>query len=642
MIRGVEPEADYPIPWRRRLTVRLTGGVILVLLTIGIPFLLAFHRLLRQQQYDTLATTTYSLSSLVVDGLRSSMTAGQPHLFDETIRNVAGRSEVVRVMLLNHKGRVRVSSDRDFEGRVLDRGAESTCVVCHRAGRAPASNWTIVDDRGDGRVFRTMTVIANEPRCHRCHDPAVATNGILLMDLSLRGVDRRYLAGIGSTLALGAVMVVLTVAILVLLLRRLVLSPLEEVVSTSQRIVEGDLDRRAAVSAPGEFAHLAWQVNRMTDHLAQSIRAVETQKSELQAILDAIDDEVVVLDRDRRIVAANEAFRSRSGRSESELTGQLCSHASAEHGSCDEAIPGGCPVQNVFDSGALKKGMLSRIEAGGKERIIEIYASPLPDRDGVVTSVVEVRRDISERRQMEAILAHSEHLASLGLLASGLSHEINNPLGVIATLVEGLRRRLPGDERVSEDAAAEFDDLLRRIGNEVDRGRTITNRLLKIARPAQGRRNLVDVRRVVEDVLALLAHDIEKSGITVACDFGGEVPLFRGDEAQVTQIVMNVALNAIQAMAQGGGELRVRTSRENERIRIDVTDTGDGVPPAIMKRIYEPFFTTKPAGKGTGLGLFITHQIVEDLGGAIQVRSEVGEGTTVSIQLPRDGGSVGA
>ena len=161
MIPGVTPERSYPIPWRRRLTVRLTGGVILVLLAIGVPFLLAFQRLLRQQQYDTLAETTRNLSALVVDGLRSSMTAGQPHLFDQTIRNLAGKSEIERVILLDHRGSVKVSSDRTFEGRVLDRGAESTCVVCHRESRAPTSNWTIVGDRRDGRVFRPVTVNAN-------------------------------------------------------------------------------------------------------------------------------------------------------------------------------------------------------------------------------------------------------------------------------------------------------------------------------------------------------------------------------------------------------------------------------------------------------------------------------------------------
>ena len=636
MIPGVTPERSYPIPWRRRLTVRLTGGVILVLLAIGVPFLLAFQRLLRQQQYDTLAETTHNLSALVVDGLRSSMTAGQPHLFDQTIRNLAGKSEIERVILLDHRGSVKVSSDRTFEGRVLDRGAESTCVVCHRESRAPTSNWTIVGDRRDGRVFRTVTVIANEERCHGCHDPAVRTNGILLMDLSLRELDERYFAGLGSTLSLGAVMVVLTVGVLALLLRRLVLSPLQEVVSTSQRIVGGDLDSRAAVSAPGEFAHLAWQVNRMTDHLARSIRVVDAQRADLQAILDAIDDEVVVLDRDRRILAANEAFRARSGRSESEVTGLLCGEASSQQWPCGVDEPGGCPVRRVFETGRLEKGMLSRTLPDGSERIVEIHASPLPDAEGVVAGVVEVRRDISERRQMEAILAHSEHLASLGLLASGLSHEINNPLGVIATLVQGLRRRLPTDERLSGEAAAELDDLLRRVGAEVERGRTITNRLLKIARPAQGRRGLVDVRHVIDDVVALLGHDIERAAIAVERDFGEGIPLFHGDEAQITQIVMNVALNAIQAMARGSGRLVVRAWRDDGAITIEIVDTGDGIAPEVMKRIFEPFFTTKPAGKGTGLGLFITHQIVSDLGGTIAVRSEPGAGTTVSIRLPPD------
>lgn len=628
----------YPTPWGQRLTVRLTAGVILVLLVIGVPFLFAFHRLLREQQYQTLEQTTSSVGSLVVNGLRAAMTAGQPHLLDETILRLADQPEVERVILLNHNGRVSVSSDPAFRGRILDRGSEGTCIVCHRDGAIPPSSRMTVTAADGRRVFRTVTIIRNDEACHKCHDPALATNGLLLMDLTQQSFDRRFLTGIGSTVALGGVMVVLTVIVLVWLLRRMVLGPLEEIVASSQRIVEGHLESRASVSSTGEFARLAGQVNRMTDHLAASLQAVELQRTALQTILDAIDDEVVVLDRSRRVVTANEAYRRRQSDPLAEPAGRPCGEHESTHWPCGIDQPTGCPVQKVFESARLEMGIVSFVDSDGQDRVVEIHASPLVTEDGVVRQVVEVRRDISGRRQMEAILAHSEHLASLGLLASGLSHEINNPLGAIATSVEGLRRRLPDDEDVGSQARRRLDETLSRIAGEVGRCQTITHRLLRIARPSQRVRNLVDLNHVIEDVVAVLSYDIRQAGIRTELALGRELPLFRGDETQIVQVIMNVALNAIQAMT-AGGDLRVKTFAERETLRIRIEDSGSGIPANVQKRIFEPFFTTKPSGKGTGLGLFITNQIVAGLGGTIEIQSEADIGTTVSILLPSNHGA---
>lgn len=631
-MKGDHP--SYPTPWSRRLTVRLTGGVILVLLAIGIPFLFAFHRLLRVQQFETLANTTSSLGKLAVNGLRSSMTSGHPHLLDETIRKLADQPDVERVILLNHEGRVRVSSDREYEGRTLDRGKDGTCVVCHGDDTTPPSSRVTIATHGGHRVFRSVTIIANDEECHRCHSPEVAANGLLLMDVTLDSVDRRFFTGIGSTVGLGAVMVVLTVVVLVWLLRRMVLGPLEEIVVSSQRIVEGNLECRAAVSGDGELSHLAWQVNRMTDHLAASLRKVELQRTELQTILDAIDDEVVVLDEARRVVTANQAFRSKLPDGGAEPAGGLCGDHPGTQWPCGIDRPNSCPVAKVFETHRLEKGIVSYVDSEGENRVVEIHASPLVVDQDAVRQVVEVRRDISGRRQMEAILAHSEHLASLGLLASGLSHEINNPLGAIAASVEGLRRRLPADPDMGNEARDRLEQVLSRVAGEVERCRTITNRLLRIARPSERVRNLVDVNHVIQDVVALLSHDIKHAGIDVQLELSDGLPIFRGDEAQIVQIIMNVEMNAVQAMNDGGGRLRIRTLAEDQRIVITVEDSGRGIPPDVQKRMFEPFYTTKPAGKGTGLGLFITHQIVTNLGGAIHVRSEPGVGTTVAIWLP--------
>jgi PAS domain S-box-containing protein len=512
-----------------------------------------------------------------------------------------------------------------------------TCRVCHAPDGTPPDSRTAVTREQGRRVFRAMSTIPNEPRCHGCHDPATPTNGILLMDLSLGASDRRFFADFGSTVALGAVMVVLTVIVLVLLLRRLVHGPLEAIVDSSQRIVKGDLDARAPSSGPGEFTLLASGVNRMTDHLARSLKTVEDQRRDLQEILDAVDDEIVVLDRKRRVIAANRAFRRHLEDPEREITGHSCGEISDPDSSCAADGPDGCPVRKVFESGSLHKAIVSESGADGNERTIEIHASPLGTPDGRVDLAVEVRRDISERRQMEAILAHSEHMASLGLLASGLSHEINNPLGAIATSVEGLRRRLTGESGLSPETAAAVTPALQRIAQQVERGRSITNRLLRVSRPPGMTRSLVDVNHAVEEIVAVLSHDIGRTGVTTDLDLSGGLPPLRGDESRLGQVLMNLILNSIQSMDGEGGTLRIRTAAVDGGVQIEVRDTGCGIPPALMKRIYEPFFTTKPVGKGTGLGLFITHRLVSEMDGTIRAASAPGRGTVFTMWFPLGG-----
>jgi len=635
-------EPQSPVPLRHRLTVRLTGGVLFALLLIGVPFLLMFHKLQRQRQLERLTEATEGLSRVLVDGLRSAMLAGRPHVLDQTIRNLAQQEGIERVILLDHAGRVRVASDPADEGRVINRDRETTCRVCHQAGRASAGSRTTVTWDDGRRVFRAMSVIRNAPQCYGCHAATSSVNGILLMDLALRGADRRFFADIGGTVALGAVMLLLTVAVLVLLLDRTVHGPLRAVVSTSQRIVGGDLDARVEAGSSGEFAVLASQLNRMTDHLALSLRTVETQRRELQAILDATDDEIVVLDRDRRVVAANRAYQARSERPQLETLGHFCREVPASHGPCLENEPGGCPVRKVFETGQHHWGVTSYVDPGGKERVIEIHGSPLRGPDGAITHAVEVRRDISERRQMEATLAHSERLVSLGLLASGLSHEINNPLGAIAASVEALRRRLAAEPGLPPQTAGELERVLGRIAGGAERCRQITHRLLKVARPSLAARTLVDVNRVMEDVLLILAHQIKHAGVRTRLELGAGLSPRWTDESRLGQVFMNLVLNALQAMDGGGGELRIVTAAEGKGARIDIVDTGCGIAPEHLKRIYEPFFTTKPVGQGTGLGLFITHQIVTEMGGAIEARSEVGLGTTMTVRLPREESRAGS
>jgi PAS domain S-box-containing protein len=457
---------------------------------------------------------------------------------------------------------------------------------------------------------------------------------VLLVDHSLHEADRRFFVDIGRAAALGTVMVLLTIAALAWLLHRLVHRPLKEVAATSRRIVGGNLNARAQVPARGEFALLAGHVNQMTDHLANSLEAEESHRRELSDILNAVDDEIVVVDRDHRVAIANDAFQSRSAPDADTIIGRSCSDVPAIHWPCTADRPEGCSVNNVFRTGRGDKGIVTQAGPDGTERSIEIHASPMFSPDGEVHRVVEVRRDISERRQLEASLVHSERLASVGLLASRVSHEINNPLGVIAVSVDGLQRWLDRQEDLSEELRKVLGESLTRIVEETRRGRSVTDRLLHIARPAARSRSLIDVNRAVDETLATMAFAVQRAGVEARKEFAEGLPPLVGDEANLKQVLMNLLLNSIQAMDSRGGTLRVVTSHDGGELRIDVEDTGEGIPAALLTRIYDPFFTTKPAGEGTGLGLFIAHRLITDMGGAIRVESRPGDGTRFTLTFP--------
>jgi signal transduction histidine kinase len=264
-------------------------------------------------------------------------------------------------------------------------------------------------------------------------------------------------------------------------------------------------------------------------------------------------------------------------------------------------------------------------------RYFEISASPLKTvSDG--PQVIEVWRDITRRREIEARLANSERLASLGFLASGVSHEINNPLASITTCLDGLCRRLnAGDGEKVPDELPEYLELIR---GEVDRCRRLTERLKVLGRQPRQTRETIELSGVVRDTLALLRYEAQKTCVRIEESLTADASLVLADESQIRQVVLNVVLNAMQAI-DGAGVLRVHVGPASDGfVEFEVTDTGRGIEPADQRKIFEPFYSARPDGKGTGLGLFISKIIVDNLGGSIRVTSAPGSGTSFTILFP--------
>lgn len=234
--------------------------------------------------------------------------------------------------------------------------------------------------------------------------------------------------------------------------------------------------------------------------------------------------------------------------------------------------------------------------------------------------------DISDRKSLESQLIQSEKMAAIGQLAAGIAHEIRNPLGIITNALYDL-----GEIIESENPDVRED--LRIANEEMRRVQEIINNLLEFSRESRAEVEPVDINDIARRTLQLMGKSLRSANIDVTTDFAKLVPC-QANQNAMRQVILNLIANAVQAMP-GGGELTLRTRvAEGDRVCLEVSDTGVGIPPEHLKDIFNPFFTTKAPGQGTGLGLSVVHSVVDRYGGDIRVRSKVGAGTTFILELP--------
>lgn len=231
--------------------------------------------------------------------------------------------------------------------------------------------------------------------------------------------------------------------------------------------------------------------------------------------------------------------------------------------------------------------------------------------------------DEEHKKTME-VLSQTEKMVSIGRLASGVAHEINNPLSGITLCFKNLMESDKDDPR-REKLVGAINDSLQRIQN-------IIEQLLDFSRMTITEKKPVNVNNLINRLLILLSYSVSKKDIEIVKDLSGDIMIL-ADENKMTQVFLNIMLNALQAM-DGGGVLTIKTTRDNGFCVVSINDTGTGIPPEIIPNIFDPFFTTKGVGEGTGLGLSVSKGIVDQHGGVIEVESQIGAGTTFKVKLP--------
>jgi signal transduction histidine kinase len=264
-------------------------------------------------------------------------------------------------------------------------------------------------------------------------------------------------------------------------------------------------------------------------------------------------------------------------------------------------------------------------EPGPREATLNLAIAPLVSKEQKQIGRLIIFDDITDRSELERRLVQADKLSSIGLLAAGVAHEVNTPLAVISTYAQLLAKQVSGDDQKSK--------LLEKIAKQTFRASEIVNSLLNFSRTSPAEFDDVDLNRILNDTVSLVGHQLERAKVHVVLNLADQLPPIKGNAGKLQQVFLNLVLNARDAM-EGGGSLMITTSASDESVRIEVADSGQGIAPEHLSRIYDPFFTTKLARKGTGLGLSVTYGIVREHGGSIEVQSEPGSGTLFHLEFP--------
>jgi signal transduction histidine kinase len=369
--------------------------------------------------------------------------------------------------------------------------------------------------------------------------------------------------------------------------------------------------------------------------VAARTRELDQQKRFVEVVLETLPLGLFVLDTGLDMVSANPEGHT------------LLPGAAGRRAFADLFPAQGAAVRRFLEdvlAAREVRGIDQELPDGVETRTVRLTAAPLKGPDGRPTHVIVLAEDITIPKRLERQMLLTERLSTAGRLASGVAHELNNPLATIAGCAEALRERAREPALRDLDAFKDFPVYLALIEEEAYRCKEITGSLLQFVRDPGSRRAPTDVNALVDKALELLSHQPRFAGSKLETDFDAELPLLVANEGQLRQLFLGLASNALEAM-EGAGVLRVRTRRRGEaHVEVAFADQGPGIPEDILPRVFDPFFTTKPPGQGTGLGLAIAQSIVADHGGRIEVSSTRGAGATFRVFLPlrpADGGRAG-
>ncbi|MBW1675071.1 MAG: PAS domain-containing protein [Deltaproteobacteria bacterium] len=394
-------------------------------------------------------------------------------------------------------------------------------------------------------------------------------------------------------------------------------------------------------------SNLLYDVFNIQKELITTRRSLRQTKTFLERVINSIQEEILVIDTNFKIVDANDAALKAVSLTKEEVVGKYCYQICYQSQTPCNSKDHPCPMQDVLRTGNYSQATHKRHKSDGEARYYDLVLYPLKDENGNVAQVIEIGRDISdelekrvagrakELKEDYARLVQEDKMISLGKLMSSVAHEINNPLSGIINLSKLVLRNLE-EEALDEESLDTMKQHLGLVVSETTRTSKIVSNLLSFSRQVKVDVQNIDINEVIHRVFSIVGHKAKLQDIAVHFELDEPLLTVKGNFAQLQQSIMNIVFNAIEAMPDGG-ELTISTRHRDAKkheVVVDILDTGHGISQKNLPNIFEPFFSTKGEAKGVGLGLSVVYGIIRDHQGEITVKSEVGKGTDFTIRLP--------
>jgi two-component system NtrC family sensor kinase len=386
-------------------------------------------------------------------------------------------------------------------------------------------------------------------------------------------------------------------------------------------------------------------------------RKLRERTEEMETILNGIQDFILVITPAMEIIDVNESFLTKMRYTRKDVIGKKCHQV---YHRIDHPCKGGetdCPLKEVVRNKCQVRKIQTRLMPNSEKRFYEVNIYPIWEKDGKISKFIHISRDITQRkreeeeitRRLEQMvedrtrqlkethekLLHQDKMSSLGKLSASVVHEINNPIAGILNLIM-LIKRIVEEDNLTAKETERFKQYLSLMENETRRTSRIVSNLLAFSRQSKMEPKRLSVNHLIEKILFLNSNLLKIGGVKVETKLAPDLPDLLGSEDQLQQVFMNLVSNAAEAMETSGGRLRIETKLlpGEDKLQINFTDTGHGIPEDDFPKLFEPFFTTKKKGKGVGLGLSVAYGIIQEHGGSIYVKSKMGQSTTFQVKLP--------
>ncbi|TBR16207.1 HAMP domain-containing sensor histidine kinase [bacterium] len=498
--------------------------------------------------------------------------------------------------------------------------------------------------------------------------------------------------------------VAISSVVITVFINYVIYKPINKINSAIDKIGHGDFNLRVDKKDIGPLGLIADEVNSMADRVEKYHDELLASSNILKGISDGVDEAIMIIDKEFKVVWANKKVRDLSHLKEGDILGKFCYKITHHIDSPCQAPNDICPIDEILHKGKPITVLHTHYDQDGKPFYVDVTAYPLRDEKGEIHQFIHVARNVTERmklvedlrvanqklgeyshsledlvdqrtlnlkqsitesekqrsailniledveearkelttlndelRQAQAQLVQSAKMAAVGQLASGVAHEINNPLTGVLNNLQLIKMET---EQRTDFTISDFKELLDIIEESALRCKKITRSLLDFSHASKGAYQASSLNEMVDKVVILIEHEMKLENIIISKDLQASIPFIDCDVQLLQQVVFNLVSNAKWAIEKKskreGGTISIKTyfNAQEKTVCLDVSDTGIGIPKENHEKIFEPFFTTKTVGEGTGLGLSVVYSIIRDHKGKISLESEVGSGTIFRICFP--------